>query len=72
MTQDRVQQVKTEGELKIQIKRLLFVDSHPLTMTRRRKYVADRRDKLTDGVNQRLNHNQERRAGPKDHGTVPT
>lgn len=27
-----------------------------------RKYVADRRDKLTDGVNQSLNHNQEARS----------
>lgn len=26
-----------------------------------RKYEADKRDKLTDGVNQRLNHNQEAR-----------
>lgn len=32
--------------------------------------MTDRRDKLTDGVNQRLNHNQERRVGPGDHIVV--
>lgn len=29
----------------------------PLAMTRPRKCVADRRDKLTDGANQKLSHN---------------
>ena len=41
-----------------------------LTMTCPRKCVADRRDKLTVGVNQKLNHNQERRADPEYHGIV--
>lgn len=42
----------------------------PLTMTHPRKCVADRRGKLTDEGNQRLNHNQERGVGPEPHGVV--
>jgi hypothetical protein len=44
----------------------LSPDNDPLT----RKCEADRRDKLTAGVNQRLNHNQEARAGPEEHSIV--
>lgn len=62
--------MKTEGELKIQVKGSLSLVPVPLTMTYPRKCVADRRDKLTDGVNQTRNHNQERRAGAEDHRAV--
>lgn len=70
MTQDRAWQVKTKGKLKMQVKRLAFFNAHSPDNDPPRKCVADRRDKLTDQVNQRINHNQERRAGPEDHGVV--
>lgn len=70
MTQDRAWQVKTKGKLKMQVKRLPFFNARSPDNDPPRKCVADRRDKLTDQVNQRINHNQERRAGPEDHGGV--
>lgn len=42
----------------------------PLAMTHPRKCIANRRDKLTDGESQKLNHNRERRADPEDYGFV--